>query len=206
MSALLLPELAREMAASNRRVADSVEAESHRLEELRGAMEQAEPLRKRALRSAREAWSCALNRKADPRAVWQNAWEIIEDGLDGEKARDLLADIQNLIDAWFRLAQTARLLWRIAASAGAVPDTHRRRPTRVRSGLDGSSVMSRDAQRRRGLEEESQRWLQPYRATEYHVVPVDRRRLADCRLGGQARRVRRCLRQAHGQGSLACAR
>jgi hypothetical protein len=122
MSALMLPEIAREMSGSNRRVAETLEAESLQLEELRGKPEEAEALRRRAPRSARGATSTTLSRRANIVGLWQFALEFFEDGLSAEQSQEILQAIRNTIDNWFRVVQDCRDLWRLVAEVGGSPE------------------------------------------------------------------------------------
>jgi hypothetical protein len=121
MSALLLPELARETAGSNRRVAEKLEAESRRLEQLREKAEDGQALKKQATRSARGATGTTMSRKADVLGLWQHALEVFADGLEGGQARDLLQTLRESIDSWLRLAEDCRAMWRFAATLGSPP-------------------------------------------------------------------------------------
>lgn len=122
MSALLLPELAREMSGSNLRVAETLEAESLRLTERRGKPEEAESLKRHAPRSARGATSTTLSRRADIVGVWKLALELLEDGLSAEQSQEMLQAIQNTIDNWLRAVQTCREMWRLVAEVGGSPE------------------------------------------------------------------------------------
>src|SRR5207244_1698036 len=122
MSALLLPELAREMSGSNLRVAETLEAETLRLEELRGKPDEAEALKRHAPRSARGATSTALSRRADIVGVWKLALELFEDGLNTEQAQVMLQAMRITIDNWLRVVQNCRDLWRLVAELGGSPE------------------------------------------------------------------------------------
>lgn len=119
MSTLLLPDLAREMAAFNRRVADSVEAETRRVEKLREAMEPDEALRKRATLSAREALRHTLSQAPDAQAVWHTVLELLKDGLSGEELTELLRDVRDAVETWLTLAQKTRGLCESAKANSA---------------------------------------------------------------------------------------
>jgi hypothetical protein len=121
MSTLLLPELAREMAAFNRRVADSVEAEARRVERLQEELAQADTLRKTTTRSAREALRHTLSQFPDAQAVWRTALEVVRDGVEGGDLKQMLQDVQSVVDTWLTLAEKTRVLCRFAAPAVA-PD------------------------------------------------------------------------------------
>jgi hypothetical protein len=119
MSTLLLPELARELAASNRRVADSFEAESRQLQELQLTAGERHALKVRAVRSARAAAAATLGRKTETLAVWRNVLDVLHDGLDDGRSNELLKHVLDTIDTWLRLAQDSRDLWGFAAALGA---------------------------------------------------------------------------------------
>jgi hypothetical protein len=118
MSGLSMRRLAREIAESYRRAADSVEADLRP-----GDAEDTAALRNRATRSARELTRFILSRKDDPRAVWLDALEVFKEGLAGEEARQVLLVVRDIIDTWLRLSQKARSWWQdVAAATGAAPE------------------------------------------------------------------------------------
>src|SRR5438105_1682016 len=112
MSALLLPGLAQEMAASNLRVADSVEAETRRVEKLQHETEE-------AAASAREAIRHTIHRAPDAQAIWQATLEVMADGVQGEELNELLHDVRTVARTWLTLAEKACELGRLAAAMGA---------------------------------------------------------------------------------------
>ena len=122
MSTLLLPELAREVAESNRRVADSFEAELQRLEQLRTEAKESGALKRRAARSARGAASNTLSRKAEVVGAWQHALELLEDGLSTEQAKGILQEIRHIIESWLNLARHCRALGTFATTLGSPPE------------------------------------------------------------------------------------
>jgi hypothetical protein len=160
MSMLLLPELAREMASSNRRVAEFLEVESQRLEKLRGEIHEAETLKKMATRSALGATMATLGRKADVAGVWQRTLEILKDGQEGEQAKTLLHDVGDIIDSWLRLAQKSRALWALAEALGTSPE-----------GLEELEAAEKEAKRVQTAVEKTQLFLSSARS------PIDAGRL-----------------------------
>src|SRR5438105_13014884 len=101
MSALLLPELARENAAYNRRVTTSVETVARRLE-----------TSSRSLTSdAREALRYTLAQAAEARSLWQGTQALFTDGVEGGEARAALRAVLDVFDSWFGLAKSTRELW-----------------------------------------------------------------------------------------------
>ena len=122
MSALLLPELAREMSRSNRRVAETLEAESLQLEALRRKPEDVEVLKRRASQSARGATCTTLHRRANIVGLWQLALEHFDVGLSDEQSQELLQAILNTIDNWLRVVQDCRELWRQVTEVGCSPE------------------------------------------------------------------------------------
>jgi hypothetical protein len=106
------------MVEFNRRVADSAQSgwESAKTED-------AAALRRRGTRAARELTRFTLGRKSDPEAVWQGALEVLQDGVNGEEAREVVSVARNIIDSWLALAQKTRELWQdVAATTGAEPE------------------------------------------------------------------------------------
>lgn len=154
MSALLLPELAWEMSGSNRRVADALEAESRRLEELRGKPDQTEALKRRAPQSARGATSSTLSRRANIVGLWQLALEQFGDGLSGEQSQELLQAIRSTIDNWLRVVQNCRELWRLVAEVGGGPP----------EGLEGLDATEEEVRRVRAAVEKMHAFITRDRA------------------------------------------
>lgn len=122
MSMLLFPDLARENAASNRRVAHSVALAAQRLEQ--GAERHAEPraLRRQAERSAQTARDHTLEQAAAARAHWQSVLNTFEDGMQRDEAHEMVKVILDVFDAWFSLVQPTRDLSARAAELGACPE------------------------------------------------------------------------------------
>jgi hypothetical protein len=118
MSTLLLPELAREMAGSNRRVADSFEAESRRLTDLRQKAENPDALKRRAARSARSAMGTALSRQAEALDIWQSALDDFREGVGDVQSNAVLRDVHDIIESSFRLARFCRELAHFAVIGG----------------------------------------------------------------------------------------
>ncbi len=124
MSALLLPELAREMAGSNRRVAATLEAESHRLEKLRAEEEGSEGLARWARLGARGATAATLSRKVEVLGLWQQTQGVFAEGLNGERALGLLQIVLETIESWLFLARVGRAVWtNVEALGGPVEGT-----------------------------------------------------------------------------------
>ena len=116
MAMLLLPELARENAASNRRVAQSVTTAAQRM----GTVEEAEEKRVTLRQSAREAMRYTLAQATEARSLWQGTLTLFEDGLEGGEAREALRAMAEVFEAWFGLDKTTRELWQRAIQTGAV--------------------------------------------------------------------------------------
>ncbi len=148
MTTLLLPELARELARSNRVVAEALEAEARQLQELRSEMDEAETLKKRAVRSARDATSTTISRKAEVLGIWQQTLARLEDGLSAERSQEMLQDARAILESWLRLAQNSRDLWELAATLGNRPE-----------GLEGLSAAEMDIQQIRGAVEKTHAFL-----------------------------------------------
>jgi hypothetical protein len=118
----LLLELAQENAASNRRIASSIDAEAGRAEKLRQLRNQLGTLRRRVACSAREALRYALGQAGDARGLWQGVVGLFDEGLEGGEARAAVRGSLEVFDSWFRVAQSTRALWTTAERAGATPE------------------------------------------------------------------------------------
>ena len=103
----LMPELAREMAAFNRKAADFARASRLRL---RGAQ------------AARQLTRFTLYREGDARTVWQAALEAFEEGLTAEESAAVLQTVRDVADTWLDLAREAREFWGEVAATEAAPE------------------------------------------------------------------------------------
>jgi len=119
---LLLQDLAREKAASNRRIAQAVELASERAEELRKVEATLGNPRMRTARNAREAMRYALLEAAETRTIWQSTRELFEEGLEGGEAKQILHSMLELFESWFGLAKTTRNLCQQAVAIGVRPE------------------------------------------------------------------------------------
>jgi hypothetical protein len=80
-------------------------------------------LRCRGTRAARELTRFALGQKDEAEAVWQAAQQVIQEGVTGDEAREVVGIARSIIESWFSLVQKARDLWReVAAATGAAPE------------------------------------------------------------------------------------
>lgn len=104
---MLLPELARGMAAFNRQAAGSAEAAR---------------LRREGAEAARKLTRLALSRGPDAQEVWQEVTEALREGVSGERARDIVGITLDVADTWLEMARNARGLWEEARAAGAIPE------------------------------------------------------------------------------------
>jgi tetratricopeptide (TPR) repeat protein len=118
MSTLLFPELAREMAGSNHRVGDSLEAESRRLTDLQQTTENRDALAREAARSARSAMAAALRRHAEALDFWQSALDDFRDGVTDVRSKAMLENVRAIIDSWLRLARFSREMALFAGRSG----------------------------------------------------------------------------------------
>jgi hypothetical protein len=114
MSMLLLPELARENAAANRRI-------THSVENLRQLQEDT-VTRQRMASSAREAFRYTLVQAAEARSHWQGTMALLADGLEGEEAREVLQAVGEVFDSWFGLAKSTRDLLQTTVPAGTTAE------------------------------------------------------------------------------------
>lgn len=120
---LLLSELVRENAASNRRVAQSVAAAARQSEGLRELQQQLLAVRRNCARNAREGVRYALGQADAVRRFWRELQALFEDGLEGGEAREMLQGTVEAFDAWFDLAESVRGLWDSATRAGVAPES-----------------------------------------------------------------------------------
>lgn len=97
----LMPELARERAESNRKVAALAEAARQRRE---GAP------------AARALTQLAITRGLEARQCWQEAIEALRGGLSAEGAREVVGLALDVTNSWLAIVRTARLLWEEAGS------------------------------------------------------------------------------------------
>ncbi len=55
--------------------------------------------------------------------MWQDALRVIQGGMAGEEARQVVEVTRSVVESWFVLAQKARGLWEhVAVAAGALPE------------------------------------------------------------------------------------
>jgi hypothetical protein len=118
----LLPELARENAASNRRIASSVGAAARRADDLRQSPTQAGAVRRRAARGAREALRYAVGQAAHAHGLWQEALALLQEGQEGDEARASVRAVLEVFDSWQSVAGSTRELWAAVERAGATPE------------------------------------------------------------------------------------
>jgi len=117
-----LAELVREKAASNRRIAQSAQMEAGHIEPLRELQQELARLRRRIARSAREMTRYTLGDVPTLRSWCQSIREVLEEGLPGPEARELLQVHLEVIGSWFGLVEQSRGMWELAAKAGASPE------------------------------------------------------------------------------------
>ncbi len=123
MATQLLPELARENAASNRRAAQIVDAARRQLESLESSLgSQPEEVRRWLSRSARQALRYTLAQMPMTSALWQDILAVFEEGLRAEEAKELIRFAHELAETWSELVRSTRVLWEVAARAGAAPE------------------------------------------------------------------------------------
>src|SRR5271163_3596356 len=98
---ILLSDLAQENAASNQRLAHSVETAARRVEELGHLQEKGIPSQQRVIGDAREALRYTLAQAAEARNIWQATLVLFQDGLEGNEARELLQTALRVFNSWF---------------------------------------------------------------------------------------------------------
>jgi hypothetical protein len=119
MSMLLLPELARENAASNRRIAHSVESAARDFGQLRPPEDQIQSVRQQTTRIWREALGYTLRQAVEARNLWQSARALLEEGLEKDEAVTVVQAAVEVFDSWIKLLEPTRELWQAAAQYGA---------------------------------------------------------------------------------------
>jgi hypothetical protein len=107
MSTLLLAELARENAASNQRIANSVKTNAQG---------------ENAAGNVREAIRYTLRQAAEAQGLWQGTMSLFQDGLEGGAAREVLQLVRHVFTSWFDLEQATRNLWTTSVRFGAAGD------------------------------------------------------------------------------------
>jgi hypothetical protein len=100
----LMPELARERADSNRKIA---------------AIAEAARLRREGAPAARKLTRLAIARGPDAREQWQEVTEALRGGLSGETATEVVGVTLEVADTWLEMARVARQL---CVEAGAGPE------------------------------------------------------------------------------------
>jgi hypothetical protein len=119
---MLLEDLAQEASASNRRVADRLDAEVRDLDALRQAVAALEEVRPKAVESARQATDYAVSRAAQAEAVWRSALASLRNRLTSADAERLLRNQLELFESGQRLVRGARALWAIPEQMGVTPE------------------------------------------------------------------------------------
>ncbi len=123
MGTQLLPELARESADFNRRIASTVDTEARQLESLDASHDQqASSRRRRAARSARQALRFTLAQVPKADDFWQDLLALFDEGLRGDEARDASRFAREVVESCSELVRSTRELWDVAARAGATPE------------------------------------------------------------------------------------
>jgi hypothetical protein len=89
----LIPELAKEMAAFNRKAVDVARAAT---------------LSQETRTDAQHLLRIAITRGGDAKEVWQDFQERLKRGMPGEKARELVQSAREVAETWLELAQNIR--------------------------------------------------------------------------------------------------
>jgi hypothetical protein len=77
----------------------------------------------RGTRAATELIRFALSQKHGAKTAWRDAQKVIEGGVTGDKAREVIGIARSIIETWFSLAQKARELCRdLEATTGPVSE------------------------------------------------------------------------------------
>lgn len=115
----LFEDLAEETSASNRRVADRLDEEARRLDEMRGATASLEELRQRAVASARQASDWAISHVSRDEGVWRSGLDALCQKPTGDDPERRLRTLLSMFETSLRLTTAARSLWEIAQELGA---------------------------------------------------------------------------------------
>src|SRR5438876_968877 len=119
---MLLEDLAEETSASNRRVADRLEAEIRNLEDLRQALDALTEGQHKAIDSARQATAYALSRVSQVEGGWRLALAALRGQSSQAEQERLLRTLLNVFESCLRLVQCSRVLWTIAEKMGATKE------------------------------------------------------------------------------------
>jgi hypothetical protein len=122
MATLLLPQLARESAATNQRVTCAVTAAARGAPELHERQNEGSTNHHRAEGNAREALRYTLGQATAVGDLWKAAIALLQDGLEGNEARALLDTVLEAIASWLGLAKATKDLVQTTLPAGTVPD------------------------------------------------------------------------------------
>jgi hypothetical protein len=150
---MLLEDLAEEMSASNRRVADRLDEEARSLDEMRRVMAaQKEEVRQRVIESARQATHVAVSQVSMSEWIWQYELEELCQRPTGDDAERLLRTLLSVFESNLRLAASARSLWEIARKWGAEPVPHEELERAEKQSLELAAEV------RRALEHRANPW------------------------------------------------
>jgi hypothetical protein len=127
MTTLLLSALARENAASNHRIADSVRAASR--PSGKQPNESEDSSRRSMERSAWDVLRHTMTQAEGARNLWKGTLAVFEDGIEGTEAREVIQTVQEVFRSWFDLEKSTRDLWALVlpidAARGGLQDLDR---------------------------------------------------------------------------------
>jgi hypothetical protein len=148
----LLEDLAEETSASNRRVADRLDAEVRNLDERRLAVAALEELGEKALEMARMATDVAVSRVPQAEGFMRLALAELRQEPTGDSAERLLRALLDAFITGQQLVRVARLLWEAAEHLGITPERF--------DELDRAERRLEElaAQTKRALEHRSREW------------------------------------------------
>jgi hypothetical protein len=118
---MLLEDLAEETSASNRRVADRLDAEARNLDELRGTVAAWEELRPNVIELARLATDYAVSRAPLYEGFMRSAVAAVLKEPTGD-ADGLLGALLKSFKSGQRLVRAVRSLWETADQMGGAPE------------------------------------------------------------------------------------
>jgi hypothetical protein len=114
----LIPDLARAMTDSNRRVAELVDAEVRRAEALREIQAEADTLRQRVAREAREVTRHMIAVTNEVEGLWSSALEALREGIPTDLQLNVLRAAVTVADSSRSYLKSARSLWSTVSDLG----------------------------------------------------------------------------------------
>jgi hypothetical protein len=112
----------REMAETNRYIAESLEAESRDLERLRDVAEEFDEKKKMVILSFQGAMAATLIQTQEVSKQWGQLVEILQNGCSLEESNQILRNLRALADNLLCHFEKNRVQWQIAVNLGISPN------------------------------------------------------------------------------------